>query len=628
MSGTLPEPAKRRDSRQRLLICVALAAAVLVSFEGVRHNEFVNYDDDTYVTDNPIVQKGLCPESISWAFTTWYEANWHPLTWLSHIIDCATFGVNPAWHHLVNVGFHIANVVLLFLILNKMTGGFWPSAFVAAAFGLHPLAVESVAWVAERKNVLSTLFGLLTIWAYFRYTQKAGLRRYLVVVVAFAAGLLSKPMLVTLPFVLLLLDYWPIGRIRGEPGRGQLRLAIVEKLPLLLMSAASCVVTYLAQAKSEAITDFAAWPLGLRLQNALLAYIKYIGKMFYPVSLAVLYPLNLRRPALWQMGVCFLLLALVSTLALVARHRWGYLFTGWFWYLGTLVPVIGLVQVGLQVMADRYTYWPGIGIYIIVAWLAWDAAARLKVPKGVLWAAGVPVLAVLLIMTRIQVRHWRNSLSLYEHTLAVTEYNFMIHTNYGELLRKAGRLDEAILHLKEAIKIYTGEARAYQNLGMALLDKELFAEAATAFESSLKVEPNSVVTHNYYGITLAELAHIAKDDESRRVLYDKAIEHFSEALIPGEHFSGVLLNMYNAGIKGGKLDAVLDVIKDWQLKAPDNAELYYRAGMIYGTQGNIEKAIEQLEKALDLANGQDKRKLAGQIKSLLEGYRQTKQGIE
>ncbi|MGD0078005.1 MAG: hypothetical protein ABSB91_05175 [Sedimentisphaerales bacterium] len=303
-----------------LLVCVILAATVFVAFAGVRKNDFVNYDDDSYIIENPQVQNGLNLKSIAWAFTTIHTGYWHPLTWLSHIIDCSVFGLKPAGHHLVSVGFHIANVILMFLILKAMTdstpdkgirgqasspqaGTIWPSAFVAGAFGLHPLAVESVAWAAERKNVLSMFFALLAIWAYFRYVQRPGIRRYLTVVILFAAGLLSKPMLVTLPFVLMLLDFWPLNRIRKS--QFSVLNSLYEKLPLMVMSAALCVATYLAQAKSGAVTDVVSLPLSVRTGNALLAYVAYIGKIFYPVRLAVLYPLNINKPAMWQRSCAF-----------------------------------------------------------------------------------------------------------------------------------------------------------------------------------------------------------------------------------------------------------------------------------------------------------------------------------
>ncbi|MFH1371265.1 MAG: tetratricopeptide repeat protein [Planctomycetota bacterium] len=590
-----------------LLVCVFLAVATFVAFEGVRHNEFINYDDDLYVTDNPRVQEGLNFESVAWAFTSGHASNWHPLTWISHIIDYAVFGANPAGHHLVSVGFHIANVILLFLILRKMTGAFWKSFFVAAVFGLHPLAVESVAWMAERKNVLSTFFAFLTIAVYFRYTKKPGFWRYLVVAILFAAGLLSKPMLVTLPFVLILLDYWPLKRFNSK---FSILNSLYEKLPLLIMSAASCVVTYMAQAEGGTVADITAVPMNLRVGNALVSYIRYTAKIFYPASLGVLYPREVHGPALWQAGACLLLLVLVSALAFILRRRYGWLFTGWFWYLGTLVPVIGLIQVGVQGMADRYMYLPGIGIYVIVAWLIGNEAVKLRIPKVVIGAAGVLILGVLLMMTRVQVRYWKDGISLYSRTLAVTENNYMMQEKLGNLLRIAGRPDEAILHFRRAVEIRPLFAKAHTGLGLALADKGMFAEAAAQFERSLEIEPDSATTHNCYGVMLAEHG-----------VYDKAMEQFGKALRDDTHFSGVLGNFCNAGIQAGKLDDVLNVIEDWKLKKPDDGELYYWAGIIYGQKDDKAGAVEQFDKAMKLAESQHKKELVTQIKSQLGKYR-------
>jgi tetratricopeptide (TPR) repeat protein len=609
-----------------LIICVILTVLVFTAFEGVRKNTFVNYDDDLYVTNNKFVKEGLSAGSVAWAFTTWHMSNWHPLTWISHIIDCTVFGLNPVGHHLVSVGFHIANVILLFLILKMMTGAIWPSAFVAAVFGLHPLAVESVAWVAERKNVLSTFFAFLTIGAYFRYTRKLGLRWYLIVVFLFAAGLLSKPMLVTLPFVLILLDYWPIGGSTGlitgrfgeVGGRRWFWRAVVEKIPLLLMSAASCVVTYMAQAESGAVRGIVSAPLGLRASNAIVSYVEYIGKIFYPASLAVLYPLDLKGPALWAASGGLVLLLAVTAVVIIERRRRRFLFTGWFWYLGTLVPVIGLVQVGAQVMADRYVYLPGIGIYIIVAWLAWELGARTQISKAVTLAAYVLAAGVLLMMTRVQVGYWKDSLSLSGHTLAVTKNNYIMH----------------------------------YNLGCALRDKRQMDEAAAEFKLVIKIAPDFADAQNNYGVILAEQKQ-----------YDEAIAQFNKMLELDSGSSIALGNMFKVGVKGGRIDEVLGIIRGWEQKTPGNSELYYRAGMLYAMKGENEAAIKQFEtacrltdyrvaepldvlsqayaakeemtlavqtaqKAIDAANKEGKKELAEQIKVRLELYQRSGQTKE
>jgi tetratricopeptide (TPR) repeat protein len=585
--------AKQMEISRTVLICVVLAAATLVAFEGVRSNDFVHYDDDKYITSNEYVQKGLSFESIKWAFTTWYQGNWHPLTWTSHLIDSTVLGMEPAGHHLVSVGFHITNVILLFLILKKMTGAIWPSAFVAAVFGLHPLGVESVAWVAERKNVLSNFFAFLTIWAYLWYAQKPGWWRYAVIAVLFAAGLLSKSMLVTLPFVLILLDYWPMGRFGGLKGWRWLWRAIVDKSPLLAMSAAFCVVTYFAQVNAGAATDMVSLPIGLRVSNALISYVRYIGKLFYPTPLAVLYPLDIRGYSWVEIGGCLVLLLAVTTVVILERRRRRFLLTGWLWYLGTLVPVIGLVQVGVQAMADRYMYLPGIGIYIIVAWLASEASVKLRLPKIVPAITGMVILVALLLITRTQVGYWKNSESLFLHSLGVTTNNYVMHNNYGEVLKHSGRLDEAIDNFRRALAIRPMWIDVHDKLACALQDKGLDAEAAAEFELVLRAKPDKIDTRNSFGVALVQIKQ-----------YDKAIEQFTRVLTEDPCRVSALNNLYKVGVENGKIDKVKDVIWRLQVKDPNNFEFCQKAGLIYGIQGNIDAAIEQLEKACRLSNYQ------------------------
>jgi protein O-mannosyl-transferase len=585
--------AKQLELSRTVLICVVLAVITLAAFEGVRKNSFVFYDDNQYVTDNWYVKNGLSFESVKWAFTTWHQGNWHPLTWMSHLIDSTVFGMNPVGHHLVSVGFHIANVILLFLILKKMTGAIWPSAFVAALFGVHPLAVESVAWVAERKNVLSNFFAFLTILAYLRYSQKPEWRRYAVIAILFAAGLLSKSMLVTLPFLLILLDYWPMCRFAELNGRQWLRRAIIDKTPLIAISAAFCVVTYLAQAHAEAVMDMISLPPGLRVSNALMSYVRYIGKLFYPTPLAVLYPLDKSGYSLLEIGGCLTLLLAVTAVVILERRRRRFLLTGWLWYLGTLIPVIGLVQVGVQSMADRYMYLPGIGIYIIVAWLASEAAAKLRLPKAVPAVTGAVILVVLLLITRSQIGYWKDSESLFKHALDVTKNNTVMYNNYGQVMKSQGHLDEAIDNFRHALEIRPGWVDVHDKLACALQDKGEDAESAAEFAMVLQIKPDKTDTRNSYGVALVKTKH-----------YDEAIEQFTRVLTEDPCRISALNNLYKAGVESGKLDKVQDVILGLEVKDPNNFEFCQKAGLIYGIQGNIDAAIVQLEKACRLSNYQ------------------------
>jgi protein O-mannosyl-transferase len=581
------------DMFRTALVCVVLALATFAAFEGVRSNDFVFYDDDKYVTNNEYVQKGLNAESVKWAFTTRHQANWHPLTWVSHLIDVSIFGLKPAGHHLVSVGFHVANAILLFLILRKMTGTLWPSAFVAALFGVHPLSTESVAWVAERKNVLSNFFAFLTIWAYVRYSQKPGLWRYAVVAVLFAVGLLSKSMLVTLPFALILLDYWPMTRFGNLNGRQWLFKAISDKAPLIAISAVFCVVTYLAQAHAEAVQDIVSLPVGLRVSNALMSYVRYIGKIFYPTPLAILYPLDMNGYSWAEIGGCLAILLVVTAVVILERHRHRFLLTGWLWYLGTLVPVIGLVQVGAQSMADRYMYLPGIGIYIIIVWLAGEVASKLHLPKVVPATAGAVILGVLLLMTRNQVGYWKDSESLFKHAIDVTKDNYVMYKNYGQLMKQQGHLDEAIKNIRQALAINPGWTDAREKLADTLQEKGFDTEAVSEFELILRAVPGKIRTRTAYGKSLLKLKQ-----------YDKAIEQFNTVLSADPCQVSALNNLYNAGVESGKPDKVLDIISALQKKNPDNYLLCQKAGLVYGVMGNLDAAIEQLEKACRLSDYQ------------------------
>lgn len=471
---------------------IAVTGAVLLP---VTRNDFAGYDDDEYITRNPRVNTGLTRENARWAFTAVHSSNWHPVTWMSHQLDATLFGLNPARHHAVNLIFHLANTALLFLWLNGLTGALWRSAFVALLFGLHPLHVESVAWIAERKDVLSGFFGLLTLGAYTAYARKPAPVRYAAVCILFALGLLAKPMLVTLPLVLLLLDWWPLGR--GP--------RILEKLPLFALSALSAAATLWAQDRSGAVAGIGGLPLPLRLSNAAVSYIKYLWKTIWPIDLAVFYPFPLGGiPARIAIASVAALVA-VTALVFVLRKRSPWLAVGWAWYLVTLLPVIGIVQVGMQAMADRYMYLPMIGLLIAAAWTLAALDARVATATGVLAAAACGIL------TARQIPVWKDGLTLFTHTIAVTRDNFVAHDNLGVELDRRGRYDEAIAHYRETLRIRPGDRNGESNLAQATFDKgeRLYNqkkpdEAFASFQEGMRYRPPTAAVQMYIGLILLD----------------------------------------------------------------------------------------------------------------------------
>jgi Flp pilus assembly protein TadD len=528
-----------------------LLVVALVFGQTVRH-EFVNYDDNSYVYENHQVAQGLTTHGIAWAFTSFHFNNWHPLTTLSHMLDCQLYGLHAGGHHLTSVLLHAVVAILLFLVLLRITGDLWPSVFVAAVFAIHPLRAESVAWVAERKDVLSGLFFMLTLWAYAGYARRPfSLGRYLTVVLLFALGLMAKPMLVTLPFVLLLLDYWPLGRI-GLHAAGISRRVVVEKLPLLALTAASCVVTFFAQ--GEAIRSVESISLSSRIANALVSYLAYIRDIFYPVGLAVLYPYPEGDLPIWKVAASSLAVTGISAAALVWRCRFPYLFVGWFWYVGMLVPVIGLVQVGLQSMADRYTYLPQIGVCIAVAWGVAQLAISWRYRFRVYGAAAALAVLVLIGLAWKQTSYWRDSEALWIHALASTARNSPAHLNLGLALAGRGQLDAAIIHYQKALELKPDSSNARNNLGLALAQKGQADEAIAHFQKAVEIKPDYANAHQNLGVALegrgqveAAIAHYRKALElepdypdithnnlgsalARRGQLDAAIVHFRKAL--------------------------------------------------------------------------------------------------
>jgi tetratricopeptide (TPR) repeat protein len=484
----------RSPGQHKLLLGLLLMAVTLAVYNPVSHNGFVNFDDDRYVTDNPQVRAGIHKSTISWAFTSLDQANWHPLTWLSHALDSQLFHLNPVGHHYTNLLLHATNALLLFVILQWFTGYTARSLMVASLFALHPLNVESVAWVAERKNVLCMFFFLLALAAYGWYVRRPTVARYLIVAVLFAMALMSKPMAITLPFVLLLLDYWPLGRLTWGRTHSSVRHPIamlcLEKLPLLALSAASAAMTMIAQRAGGAVLTSAAHAPLLRFENVMVCYVRYIQKALWPSHLAVLYPYPRALPA-WEVAASALILLAITWTVLKYREQ-RYLVVGWFWYLGTMVPMIGLVQVGNQAMADRYAYLPLIGLFVMIVWAAadWASARRTSTERAsmqLLAATGVAILLAFSAVTRIQLRHWHDDLSLWSHALAVTPLNFVAENNFAEALIKQGKYDEAITHFRAASAIEPGDATSQLNLGIYAQQHGDLQQAAARYSNVLRL---------------------------------------------------------------------------------------------------------------------------------------------
>ncbi|MDO9565133.1 MAG: tetratricopeptide repeat protein [Candidatus Desulfaltia sp.] len=572
--------------RREGLVCLFLVITVLAVYWQVGSHEFVNYDDEDYITENQHVQAGLTLKSIAWAFTSTHASNWHPLTWLSHMLDCEIYGLNPGGHHFTSVFFHILNSILLFLVFKKMTGAFWKSAFVAALFAIHPLHVESVAWASERKDVLSTFFWMLTMGAYILYVKYPDTKKYLLTVLLFALGLMAKPMLITLPFVLLLLDCWPLGRFNYQ---WSLAYALVrEKIPLFVLAAASGIVTFFVQQSGGAVRSLDVLPLFVRISNALVSYISYIVKMIMPHNLAVLYP-HPGMPPVWQVAGACLLLAFISFIAAKTFKRSPYFTVGWLWYLGTLVPVIGLVQVGSQSMADRYTYIPLTGIFIIIAWGVSDLAARwrYRYKKEGLAAGSAIILSILMVTTWFQVGCWTNSITLFSHAINVTENNSVAHNNLGNALKDHGKLSEAIKHYTEALRIKPNHANAHNNLGNALADQGMISEAIKHYTEALRIKPNHAKAHNNLGNALADKGELSE-----------AIKHYTEALRIKPDYADAYYNLGNALVNKGKLtEAIRKYTEALRIK-PNHAKAYYNLGNALVNKGMISEAIRNYNEAL------------------------------
>ena len=493
-------------TRSTVLICLALILFAVAVYLQVGNHQFLNFDDDVYVTANPHVASGITAKNILWAFTSVDAANWHPVTWLSHMADVQFYGMNPRSHHLTSVAIHAISTAILFLLLFRITGARWQSSIVAALFALHPLHVESVAWVAERKDVLSAFFWFLTLLLYAEYATKRKPALYLFTLASFVLGLMSKPMLVTLPVVMLLIDYWPLNRFRSREERegAQSLLALVkEKIPFFVCSFLSSVATIIAQHSGGAIKSLNATPPLLRIENALVAYVTYIGKTLWPRDLAVLYPIPPSFP-LWQVIGSLLILLLVSAATIRAIRHYPYLAVGWGWFVVTLVPVIGLVQVGVQARADRYTYIPLTGLFIMAVWGIPDVAKGLKYREGILMLLAGAVITVSAALSWQQLGYWQDNDSLYRHTLNVTADNYVIHNNLGIVLANRWNLDAAIQEFQEALRINPKYSEAHYNLGMTFAIKGNVDAAIQELQEALRLNPEHPKAQLNLGVALEQ----------------------------------------------------------------------------------------------------------------------------
>jgi len=583
----------------------------VILYAQVRNHDFVNYDDPLYVTENAWVQAGLTDAGVRWAFTTWHASNWHPITWLSHMLDVEWFGVQPGASHLVNVLLHAINSVLLFLLLKRMTGAHWRSALVASLFAWHPLHVESVAWISERKDVLSTLFWLLTLWCYTTWVREKGRRDFWLALLFFAIGLMAKPMLVTLPCVLLLLDAWPLDRWRFAPASGgrpqrlppagspgdakNVRQLFAEKWPFFLLTLASCVITFLAQ-RGQAVQTVEQVPVGERLANAIVAVTGYLRKMVWPIDLSIFYPLH-RDHRLWPTLLALLGLFAISAGAWKARRTRPYLLVGWLWFLGTLVPVIGLVQVGGQAMADRYTYIPLIGLFIGIAWGGRDLVLRWHSPRPWVAATAGAALAACATLTWIQQSYWRDSVTLFTHALAVSRENAVSHINLGIALEKEGRREEALQHYLEALRLEPNRPQVHGNLGNVLDAMGRFEEAVAQYQEALRLRPGVAPVYNNLGLAYAAQGRM-----------EEAVSNYLEAirLQPGDappHFF-----MGNARLKQGRISEAIAAYRETLRRDPGHPKALNQLARILAadpdeTVRNGPEAVRLARRAAELTGG-------------------------
>ena len=611
-------PAEKIIARRPWLIPLALAIVTTVVYWHLATNDFTNFDDDTYITNNLWVQKGLTLDSIRWAFSFAYKDGtyWQPLTWLSLMLDYDLFKLDPTGYHLENLALHIANALLLFSVLKGMTGRLWQSAFVAFLFALHPLNVESVAWAVERKNVLSSLFWMLALWAYARYARRPSWQGYLPIVVFMAVGLMAKSMLVSLPCALLLLDYWPLRRTSlpwDAPADGQIPFwrAILEKVPLLALSLLSVAVS-VGSLRADAQYHVRTYlpPLYTRISEALVSYAKYIGKLFWPNRLAVYYPPRDSYPG-WEIAAAALLLVGITLGVIVLARKKPWLATGWLWFAGVLFPVSGMMRAGLwPAMADRFAYLPYIGLYIIVAWGIPELLRTLPRRNIVLAGSAVAVIVLLATLTRVQAGYWKTSKTLFSHALQVAEDNYVARNNYGHGLLAQGRTEEAIEQYKRALQFKVDYPKVHFNLGLALYMQGKTDEAIKEYAESLRLDPNHGSANNNLGLILL--------DQGK---YEEAKQHFMTAARSKPNDPAPALNLGLVYFNTGNMEEARKQFTEALRLDPDQTKARANLGSALGRLGRYEEAIQQFEEILqkDPHNAEARRNLAYAQKKLAEG---------
>jgi len=599
-SKSRTEAARSRDSQQTRIICVMLVVIVLASYWRAGSLNFTRFDDDIYITHNKWVRNGMTVRGVIWAFTTGHASNWHPLTWLSHQADWELFGENPRGHHLENVLLHAVNTLLLFLLLNRITGFVWRSAFAAALFAVHPLHVESVAWVVERKDVLSTLFWMLTTLAYVEYARKPSRWHYFLVIMLYILGLMTKPMLVSLPLTLMMLDWWPLQRHRQSASNRSsiatfFRASIIEKLPLFILAAISCVITFIVQREGGAMKPLDVIPAGQRIANATTAYVGYIMKMILPNGLAAFYPHPGNTLPVWKVVSSAIVIVLITISAVVGGRRRPYLAVGWLWYIVTLIPVIGIVQVGNQAMADRYTYIPLIGLFLIIAFGIPDIVSSFggesvyeagKLRARLLAGSAVAVIVVLMICTYIQVGYWRDTITLFSRALQVTSRNALAHNNLGRALYDEGKPREALKHYRAALRINPAYVDAHYNLGIYYAERREYDRAIAEYEKALKYNPRHALAHNNLGVVLGEQGKL-----------DDAIAHYRQALKISPEYADARYNLALTLMNKGDLKEAASEFKKTLRLMPDHWDSCYYLAQTLSDLGRRAEAISYYRKA-------------------------------